>query len=71
MNERRLLAGILLQAVKDARNSDPELSGPARRWLRKDGADWAELLDISPERVTAWVDSLPGLPREQLVLFEW
>lgn len=71
MHERQLLAAIILRAVADAQSdSDPDLASQARRWLARDGADLAELLDIAPERVTGWVEELTPLPHEQLSLFE-
>jgi hypothetical protein len=67
MHERRFLAAILFRAVVDAQaDEDPDLAAQARRWLARDGADLAELLDISPERVTGWVGKLTPLPYEQL-----
>lgn len=68
---RRLVAAIVLQAVRDAlEEGDPDLAAPARRWLADGGADLAEALDIHPERVEAWVSRLPALAWEQLPLFE-
>jgi hypothetical protein len=63
---RRLAAAMLLTAVEDAQSDDPALAAEARRWLSGAGAIWAEMLDISPERVTGWVGRLPVLPYEQL-----
>ena len=71
MMEQRLLAAVILRAVRDAQGDDPILAAEARRWLEATGSDLADLLDISPERVTAWVGQLPALPYEQLPLFEW
>jgi len=70
MHERRFLAAILLRAVADAQDGDPDLAAQARRWLADVGPGLAELLDISPERVTGWVNELAALPYEQLSLFE-
>ncbi|RLC86469.1 MAG: hypothetical protein DRI79_09980 [Chloroflexi bacterium] len=67
---RRLVAAILVRAARDAQADDPDLAAPARRWLAGSGAAWAEMLDIPPERVTAWVGQLPTLFYEQLALFE-
>ena len=67
---RRLVAAILVRAARDAQTDDPDLAAPARRWLARSGAAWAEMLDIPPERVTAWVGQLPALSYEQLALFE-
>lgn len=69
-NYRRVAAAILARAVLDALASDPGLAAPARRWLRTAGVDLAEQLDIPPGRVMTWVGELPGLPWEQLRLFE-
>lgn len=67
---RRLLAAILVRAVRDARGEDPQISGEARRWLQGPGADLAMILGFSPEEVEAWLTQLPELPVEQLPLFE-
>ncbi len=68
--EQRLAAAVLLRAVRDARGSDPNLAGEARRWLTCDGLALAEALDISPEQVTTWMDGLPELAFEQLRFLE-
>jgi len=47
---RRLLAAILLRAVKDAQHND----AAALAWLATDGAEWAGDLDIAPDRVRRW-----------------
>jgi hypothetical protein len=67
---RRLLAAILVRAVRDARGDDPQLSGEARRWLASAGEDLATLLGFSPKEVEAWLAQLPELSVEQLPLFE-
>ncbi len=68
---RRLLAALLLQAVRDAQEAnDPALAAPARRWLASEGAAWAMWLDIPPERVQRWVAGLPALPYEQMTLWD-
>lgn len=68
---RRLAAAIVLQAVRDAQeDGDPDLAAPARRWLACAGVDLAEVLDIPPERIEAWLRKLPSLTYEQLPLFE-
>lgn len=67
---RNLVVAVLLTAVKDAQADDPVLAAEARRWLASEGVHWAEMLDISPERVKGWVGRLPVLPYEQLRLFE-
>jgi hypothetical protein len=67
-NWRRLAAAMLMRAVRDAQDEDPALAGPARRWLAEDGAAWAQMLDLSPERVSGWLNRLPALPWEQLML---
>jgi len=67
---RRLVAAILARAARDAQADDPDLAAPARRWLARSGAAWAEMLDIPPERVAAWVSDLEPLPYHQLALFE-
>jgi hypothetical protein len=67
---RRLAAAVLLVAVEDARSDDPALAAEARRWLAGEGVIWAEMLDISPERVIGWVGRLPVLPYEQLTFFD-
>jgi len=68
---RRLAAAVLLRAALDALDDDdPALAAPARRWLSGDGAQCAEELDISEERVAAWLADLVTLPWSQLTLFE-
>ncbi len=68
---RKLVAAILLRAVRDALDcGDPDVAAPAQRWLASEGVVLAEALDIPPERVTKWLAGLPGLPYEQLPLFE-
>jgi hypothetical protein len=67
---RKLVVAVLLAAVEDAQSDDPALAAEARRWLEGEGAIWAEMLDISPERVMGWVGRLPVLPYEQLTLFD-
>ena len=67
---RRFAAAILVQAVKDAKSGN-DYSAEARRWLRTAGCDLAEMLDIPPERVAAFLDGLPGPPYEQLSLLDW
>ncbi|RLC85483.1 MAG: hypothetical protein DRI79_11340 [Chloroflexi bacterium] len=67
---RRLVAAILVRAARDAQTDDPDLAAPARRWLARSGAAWAEMLDIPPERVTAWVGKQPALSYAQLALCE-
>ena len=67
---RKLLVAVLLAAVEDAQSEDVMLASEARRWLASEGVFWAEMLDISPKRVTGWVGRLPVLPYEQLTLFD-
>ena len=64
----RLLAALLLRAVQDAQDADPELAVEARRWLVGEGLVWAETLDLDRARVIEWVEGLPALPFEQLML---
>ncbi|MDY6876797.1 MAG: hypothetical protein SWK90_11440 [Chloroflexota bacterium] len=64
---RRLSAAVVLRACRDATAADPEQAAPAREWLADEGADLAEQLGLSPERVTGWLAELgpvrqPGLP---------
>jgi hypothetical protein len=68
---RRLLAAMLFRAASDAQSPDPEVAAEARRWLSREGAAWMTWLDISPERVTTFLDDLPTLSYEQLTLFDW
>lgn len=68
--ERRVLAALLLTAARDAKADDPLVAGPARRWLADEGAGLAEMLDIPPGRVTAFLEGLEPLPWEQTPLFE-
>jgi hypothetical protein len=67
---RRLLAAILVRAVRDAQGDDPQLSGEARRWLASAGEDLAILLGFSTTDVESWLAQLPELSVEQLPLFE-
>jgi hypothetical protein len=67
---RKLVVAVLLAAVEDAQSDDPALAAEARRWLAGEGVIWAEMLDITPERVTRWVSGLHPLPYEQLALFD-
>ena len=67
---RSLVVAVLLVAVEDAQSENPKLAAEARRWLASEGVRWAEMLDISPERVMGWVGRLPVLPYEQLRLFD-
>lgn len=67
---RRLAAAVVLQAVRDAQAADPALAAPARRWLAHNSTDLADVLDIPHERVRTWVQRLPSLAYEQLLLFE-
>jgi hypothetical protein len=62
---RRLLAALLLSAMRDATADNPRLALPARRWLVGEGAAMAGMLGLAPSKVTAWVDSLEALAWEQ------
>jgi len=54
--ERRLVAMVILQALRDARRG----SGEAQEWLRVLGPAWCELIDIDGSRLlTDW----PAQPR--------
>lgn len=67
---RNLLAGILLQAMKDAKRGDPYLVAQARHWLADRGAaladDW---LDIPEDKLAAWVYALDPIPWERVCYF--
>ena len=65
--ERRAVAALLLRAVRDAESKDPALAAPARRWLAEEAGDWAEALDIHPDRVTALLGDLPPLAQPLLL----
>lgn len=71
MAERQVVVALLLQAIKDAESDNPAVAAEARRWLSGGGRMWAEMLDISADRVRSWVDRLDALPYEQLPLFDW
>lgn len=66
---RRLLAAILVRAVRDAQGEDPQISGEARRWLRGPGENFAAALGFPSSEVEAWLVQLPDLPGEQLPLW--
>jgi hypothetical protein len=67
---RNLLAGIILQAMKDAGNGNPYLAARARHWLAGTGAGLAEdWLDVPEERLMTWMRDLDPLPWEKIAYF--
>ena len=57
--ERKLVAAMICQALKDARRGNRE----ARDWLREAGPEWCALLGVNGEKlVTDW----PEEPRPEL-----
>jgi hypothetical protein len=58
----RLQAAILLQAVWDATNIDPLISGPARWWLVSDGRLYCQVLGLDPAALQGWLEAdCPGV----------
>lgn len=58
---RRLLAAVLIRAIRDALDAQGDLATEARGWLGAVGGDLMTLLDIPPERLAAWLAALPAL----------
>ncbi|HSV85771.1 MAG TPA: hypothetical protein VLH85_04295 [Levilinea sp.] len=59
----RLAAAIILQAVQEAIDADPDCSLPAREWLAADGLIWMRLLSMNPRALAWWLKK--GCPRDQ------
>lgn len=51
----RLAAAVILQAVQEAMQSDPDIYYPARRWLASEGLFWIRLIDLNPLAVRIWI----------------
>jgi hypothetical protein len=68
-NWRRLAAAIVKRAVLDARSGNGA-AAEARRWLASDprAGCLLDAMDISQERVTAWVSELPPVAQSALPL---
>jgi hypothetical protein len=62
----RLQAAVLLQAVWDATNLDPLISGPARWWLAYDGRLYCQVLGINPAAMQGWLEA--GCPRVRALI---
>ena len=67
---RRLLAAVLIRAIRDALAANSDLAAEARGWLGAVGGDLVTLLDVPPERLTAWFATLPSLPVGRLAPHE-
>ncbi|MBM4461322.1 MAG: hypothetical protein FJ011_26785 [Chloroflexi bacterium] len=67
---RRLLAAVLIRAVRDALAANSDLAAEVRGWLGVVGSDLVTLLDVPPERLTTWFATLPSLPVERLAPHE-
>ena len=66
--ERDLLAAVLLQAITEARGTDPIKAGKARDWLVGTGVELAEHLNIDRSAFSDWLANLPPLKAIQLSL---
>jgi hypothetical protein len=55
---RRLAAAVVLQAARDALSGDSALVAPARQWLADEGAELVQELDLDPDQMMGWVESL-------------
>jgi hypothetical protein len=67
---RRLLAAVLIRATRDALAAQGDLATEARGWLTMVGGDLVMLLDIPPERLAAWLATLPAPSIESLAPHE-
>jgi hypothetical protein len=52
---QRLAAAVILQAVQEAMQTDPDIYYPARRWLASEGLFWIRLIDLNPLAVRIWI----------------
>jgi hypothetical protein len=52
---QRLAAAVLLQAVRESADPDPDIYFPARKWLAGEGRIWAFLIGINPQAIFTWV----------------
>jgi hypothetical protein len=52
---QRLAAAVILQAVQEAMQPDPDVYYPARRWLSSEGLFWIRLIDLNPLAVRIWI----------------
>jgi len=62
---QRLAAAVILQAVKEATDTDPDYSLPARRWLASDGLIWMRLLGMKTSGLRIWLQQ--GCPPRDLL----
>lgn len=56
-NERRLVAAVVLRAVRDMKQGRPARRAEAEQWLRDAGAGYASaILGCNPGKIIQWLD---------------
>jgi hypothetical protein len=65
---QRLAVAVILLAVAEAVDPDPDIYYPARKWLASDGLIWVGLLGMNPQPVCAWIKQ--GCPKRSRAAYQ-
>jgi hypothetical protein len=65
---QRLAAAVLLQAIYESTDPDPDVYFLARKWLVGEGRIWAFLIGINPQAIHAWIQQ--GCPKNPSSKYE-
>ena len=64
-NLTRLVAAVVLQAVRDAQKADTNLRLEARDWLANEAHLYLDVLGISPDVVLDWLEETENAKTEK------